>query len=144
MLVLQCGSGSPGAWPLKGDSWQPSHAHWDSRGLPFTLHLSPSVTASLSHSGLRSPPGPCGSCFLHLEVFLKPYRLSENASSRKSSLSEDSGTHCPHHLAEGNLLSEEVFKSFSYLNMSCNYIQSNTLRVFTYIFSFSPHDNPLR
>ena len=78
---------------------------------PFlSLPLPTSVTASVFHSGLG---------FLQLEVFLKPYRLLEDSSSRKSSLSEAPGTHCPHHLAKGSLyLSYEVFRSFSYLNVS--------------------------
>lgn len=139
-LVLQRGSGSPGAWPLKESSWQPSQARWDPKDLPHPLPTSPpSVTAPLFHPGRASPPGPCRCWFLHLQVFLKPHSLSEDSSSRKPSYSEPPGTHCPHHL---------------YLKATCTppmrhfeqeyQVQSDILHAFTYIVSFNPHHDPLR
>lgn len=109
-LVLQCGSGSPGAWSLKDDSWRPSHARWDSRGLPYPPYLSwllslpPSSTQAWAASSQK-----CSSN--HTDSWRTP--------PPGSPPSQRPLAHTVHIIWPGNLyLSYEVFKSFSYLNMS--------------------------
>lgn len=141
-LVLRCGCESPGAWLLKGSSWQPSLPGPSGPQEASSTHPLCPFTASLCHPGLRPSSrtllrDPC--CFLRLEVFLSSFYLPKPHTLKgfllqEVLLSEAPGIHCAHPMAEGALhLPSEAFKSFSSLSMSAYYVQSCILHAFTYI-----------